>query len=119
MRLCRVPWILIIGSSVATGCGGLRTGPADGVLEPDGAGLAPPPSCVTICRHIIDACTPGADLDACVADCERTNRDFASCPRPLRDYLECVVQTRVECQPDKVVILDCSAERQVLEHCVP
>src|SRR5215831_15596266 len=117
MRPCGVPWMVVIGSSIAVGCGGLRTGPPDEALEAGGAAVAPPPGCTTICGHIIDSCTPGANLDACVADCERTNQDFASCPGPLRAYLECVSQTRVECQASNVVILDCSAERSVLEKC--
>src|SRR5262245_56195074 len=103
MCLCRVLWIVIIGWSVAAGCGGLRTSPSDGALEAGATRLPSPPSCTTICAHIVDACAPGANLDACVADCERTNRDFATCPQRLYAYLECVSQTRVECQPDNVV----------------
>ena len=37
----------------------------------------------------------------------------------LAAYLVCMGGTKVECRPDQIIILDCSAERNHLESCRP
>ena len=98
-------------------CGGHATesngnGDPGGGSDPTGT---PVPTCADICRHIVDACFPGANIDGCVKDCEKMRTDFAGC-KAVDAFLRCNLTARVVCT-DKATIDDCYEERNNVERC--
>jgi hypothetical protein len=92
------------------------------MLGPDAGSVArgPPPTCDTICAHVIGDCVAGASATACTADCEATRVHFSGpCPSELDAYLRCMATAALECRPNDIVIVGCSDERNRLEACTP
>jgi hypothetical protein len=108
--------VLAFGTALfALGCGGKV--PNDAVADSDAGISTPPPSCGTVCGHIVGACVPGASTADCVAGCEKTRDRFMSCPAPVASYLRCLGSTRVTCTPGHVEILDCTDAFNALAAC--
>jgi len=104
-RFGAVVFALIVGASVASGCGGSGTVIVDPVSS--------------ICQDIC-ACTPCTrnDLAACEDD---GNTSWAAanevgCSGEFLDVLACV-SAHVTCEQDQAVTLGCDAEQEALDSC--
>ena len=95
------------------GCGGKTSD--DTYVAGDGTTSTPPPTCEQICRHVVDACFPGAGIEPCVRDCETTVTEYTGC-KALDPFLRCNARARVLCT-DMAVIDDCYVERNELTRC--
>ena len=73
------------------------------------------PTCSQVCRHVIETCTPGGEIDACVKDCDKMRTDFMGCAA-LDPFMRCSVTARVVCT-GMAVIEGCSEERTALTNC--
>ena len=98
---------------LALGCGGRAAD--DGYVSGDGVTNTPPPTCDQICKHVVDSCFPGAEIEPCARDCEAMVAEFTSC-KELDPFLRCNVKAKVVCT-DRAVIDDCSLERNRLLNC--
>jgi hypothetical protein len=73
------------------------------------------PTCSQVCRHVVDTCTPGADIETCVGQCEKMRADYMGCPA-LEVFMRCSTTARVVCM-NGAVIDDCLEERNMLSRC--
>jgi hypothetical protein len=113
--------LVLVACSAATwfvGCGG-RANDDDPGNGQDGNGtttMTPVPTCVEICRTVVDRCFPGGVITQCTSDCEAMRTRYKGCSA-LDAFMRCMPEVPVLCSSETVTIDGCYEERTKLGHC--